>query len=146
MKQVTIEMIDKTTNRNLKGEIIVKKYLGILCFLILILTLTACGTDFDGSRTGNDSEFVMNYKMLNKMDSQDLVVTVGDVIHTKIIVEGGSLSFKIQKDDEAPIYEGKDVISSDEFDVEIEESGTYTVTVTGKKAKGSVAFTVETKQ
>lgn len=134
------------TNRDLKGEIIVKKYLGILCFLILILTLTACGTDFDGSRTGNDSEFVMNYKMLNKMDSQDLVVTVGDVIHTKIIVEGGSLSFKIRKDDEAPMYEGKDVTSSDEFDVEIEESGTYTVTVTGKKAKGSVAFTVETKQ
>lgn len=30
-----------------------KKYLGILCSLIMILSLTACGTDFDGSRTGN---------------------------------------------------------------------------------------------
>ena len=38
-------------------ENIMKKYLGILCPLILILSLTACGTDFDGSRTGNNNEF-----------------------------------------------------------------------------------------
>lgn len=45
-----------------------------------------------------------------------------------------------------PVYEGRDVIFSDEFDVAIEKSGTYTVTVTGKKARGSVSFTVEAKQ
>ncbi len=122
-----------------------KKYLRILCSLILVFTLTACGTDFDGSRTGNDSEFIMNYKILNKTDSQDLIVAKGDTIHAEIIVESGSLSFKIQKDDGlVPVYEGKDVSFSDEFDVEIEESGTYIVTVTGKKAKGSVSFTLNT--
>lgn len=40
-----------------------------------------------------------------------------------------------EEDDEVPIYEGKDVSFSDEFNVEIEESGTYTVTVTGKKQR-----------
>ena len=124
-----------------------KKYLGILCSLILIFALTACGTDFDGSRTGNDSEFIMDYKILNKTDSQNLIVTEGDAIHAEIIVENGSLSFEIRKDDGlVPVYEGKDVSFSDEFDVEIEESGTYIVTVTGKKAKGSVSFTVKTTQ
>lgn len=123
-----------------------KKYLGILCSFLLILSLTACRTDFDGSRTGNDNEFVMNYTVLNKTDSQDLSVEEGDAIHAEIIVKGGSLSFKIQKDDEAPVYEGVDVSFSDEFDVDIEESGTYTVTVTGEKAKGSVSFTVVAKQ
>ena len=123
-----------------------KKYLSILCSLILILLLTACGTDFDGSRTGNNTEFVMDYKVFNKTDSQDLIVEEGDTIHAEIIVEGGSLSFKIQKDDEVPVYEGVDVSFSDEFDVDIEESGTYTVTVTGEKAKGSISFTVVTNQ
>lgn len=123
-----------------------KKHLGILCSLIPVLVFTACGTDFDGSRTGNSNEFMMNYKVFNKMDSQDLVVEEGDTIHAEIIVEGGSLSFKIQRDDEVPVYEGVDVSVSDEFDVEIEESGTYTVTVTGKKAEGSVSFTVVTNQ
>lgn len=125
-----------------------KKHLGILCSLslILVLSLTACVSDFDGSRMGNDNELVMNYKIFNTTDSQDLIVEEGDTIHVKIIVEGGSLSFRIQKDDEVPVYEGKDISLSDEFDVEIEESGTYVVTVTGEKAKGSISFTVVTNQ
>ncbi len=123
-----------------------KKQLCILCSLILVLSLTACGSDFDGSRTGNDSAFVMDYKVLNKTDSQDLTVEKGDTIHAELIVEGGSLSVQIQKDDEVPVYEGEDVSFSDEFDIYIEESGTYTVSVTGEKAKGSVSFTVVTNQ
>lgn len=123
-----------------------KKHLCILCSFILILSLTACGADFDGSRTGNSNEFVMNYKVFNKTDSQNLIVEKGDTIHAEIIVEDGSLSFKIQKDDEVPVYEGVDVSFSDEFDVEINEGGTYTVSVTGKKAKGSINFTIVTNQ
>lgn len=123
-----------------------KKYLSILCSIILALSLTACGATFEGNRTGNDNEFVMDYKVLNKTDSQDLIVEEGDTIHAEIIVEGGSLSFKIQKDDEVPVYEGENVTFSDEFDVDIEKSGTYTVSVTGVKAKGSVSFTVVTNQ
>ena len=117
---------------------------GILYSVILVLSLTACGADFDGGRTGNHDEFVMDYKIFNKTDSQDLNVKKGDTIHVEIVVEGGSLSFEIQKDDEEPVYKGEDVSFSDEFDVDIEESGTYTVSVTGKKAKGSVSFTVVT--
>ena len=43
-----------------------KKQLVILGSCILALSLTACGADFDGSRTGNSNEFVMNYKVFNK--------------------------------------------------------------------------------
>lgn len=89
---------------------------------------------------------MMDFKVFNKTDSQDLIVEEGDTIHAEINVEGGSLSFKIQKAAEVPIYEGVDVSFSDEFDVAIEESGMYTVTVTGEKAKGSVSFTVITNQ
>lgn len=123
-----------------------KKHSCILCFFILVLSLTACGADFDGSRTGNNNEFMMDYKVFNKTDSQDLIVEKGDTIHAEIIVEGGSLSFGIQREDEVPVYEGEDVSFSDEFDIDIEESGTYTVSVTGEKAKGSVSFMVVTNQ
>ena len=123
-----------------------KKYLCILCSFILVLSLTACGADFDGSRTGNNNEFMMDYKVFNKTDAQDLIVEKGDTIHAEIIVEGGSLSFRIQREDEVPVYEGEDVSFSDEFDIDIEESGTYTVSVTGEKAKGSVSFIVVTNQ
>lgn len=123
-----------------------KKISLTVCTLISILVLTACGTEFDGSRIGNDSEFIMEYSVLNTTDAQDLTVKSGDTISAKIVVDKGSLSIKIQKDGEEPIYESDGISSSNEFDVEIDESGTYTVEVTGKKAKGSVSFIVVTKQ
>ncbi len=120
-----------------------KKIILIICTLVFLISLTACGTKFDGSRTGNDSEFIMEYSVLNTTDAQDLTIESGDTISAKIVIDKGSLSIKIQKDGEEPIYEGNGISTSNEFDVEIDESGTYTVEVTGKKAKGSVSFIVQ---
>ncbi|SCJ12104.1 Uncharacterised protein [uncultured Ruminococcus sp.] len=120
-----------------------KKIILIVCTLVFLISLTACGTEFDGSRTGNDSEFIMEYSVLNTTDAQDLTIEAGDTISAKIVVDKGSLSIKIQKDGEEPIYESNEISTSNEFDVEIDESGTYTVEVTGKKAKGSVSFIVQ---
>ena len=55
---------------------------------------------------------------------------------------GEHWQLKFKKDDEEPIYESDGISASNEFEVEVEESGIYTITVTGKKAKGSVNFTV----
>lgn len=120
-----------------------KKIILIVCTLVFLISLTACGTKFDGSRTGNDSEFIMEYSVLNTTDAQDLTIEAGDTISAKIVVDKGSLSIKIQKDGEKPIYESNGISASNEFDVEIDESGTYTVEVTGKKAKGSVSLIVQ---
>ena len=132
--------------RNSKERIFLKKFILSVCLLALTLALTACGIDFNGSRTGNDSEFIMGYSVLNRTDAQELTVEAGDTIQSKIVVIKGSLSIKIQKDGEEPIYESDGISVSNEFDVEIDESGTYTVEVTGKKAEGSVSFVVEDNQ
>ena len=47
-----------------------KKIILIICTLVFLISLTACGTKFDGSRTGNDSEFIMEYSVLNTTDAQ----------------------------------------------------------------------------
>ncbi|WP_346684740.1 hypothetical protein [Anaerostipes butyraticus] len=60
-----------------------------------------------------------------------------------LIQDAGQLSIKIQKGQEEPVYESENVCSSNNFNLDIEESGIYTVTVTGKKAKGSVRFIAE---
>ena len=123
-----------------------KKFLLIVCTLAFMVSLTGCNTKFDGSRTGNDSEFIMEYSVLNKTDTQDLIAKSGDTIGGKIIVNKGSLSIKIQKNEDEPIFESNGISESTEFDVEIDESGTYTVSITGEKAKGSVSFKVVTNQ
>lgn len=118
-----------------------KKQLGILCILIFALFLTACaGTKFDGSRNGNDSQFVMEYNVFNTSDSQDMTLESGDTISAEIVVDCGKLSIIIRKDNDTPVYESTGISASNHFNVEIEESGVYTITVTGEKTKGSVSF------
>lgn len=118
-----------------------RKVLGIICALSIVLSLSACGkTSFDGSRTGNDSQFVMEYKMFNTTDEQSLFLEAGDMIRAEVIVDSGKLAIKIQKDGDAPIYESDNTVDSENFDIEIQESGIYKITVTGEKAKGSVSF------
>lgn len=123
-----------------------KKITTIFSAVLLILSLSACSLDFDGSRTGNDTQLIMEYTAFNTTDSQDLVVEAGDIIHAEIVVEDGHLSYNIQKDDDEPIAESEGIFFSVEYDFDVEESGTYTVTVTGENAKGSVKFVVESAE
>lgn len=123
-----------------------KKITTFFSAMLLIISLSACSSDFDGSRTGNDTQLIMEYTAFNTTDTQDLVVEAGDIIHAEIVVEDGHLSYKIQKDDEEPIAESEGIFFSVEYDFDVEESGTYTVTVTGENAKGSVKFVVESAE
>lgn len=123
-----------------------KKITTFFSAMLLIISLSACSSDFDGSRTGNDTQLIMEYTEFNTTDTQDLVVEAGDIIHAEIVVEDGHLSYKIQKDDEEPIAESEGIFFSVEYDFDVEESGTYTVTVTGENAKGSLKFVVESAE
>lgn len=117
-----------------------KKYLGLLLCGCL---LAGCGmADFNGSRTGNDSQFLMEYTIFNTTDSQLLELKKGDKIHGEIEKKAGKLAVTIQQEGKEPILESRDMPSGS-FDIEIEEDGAYRITVTGEKAKGSVSFTKE---
>lgn len=112
--------------------------------LSLLLLLSACTARqeplFNGSRTGNDSQFLMSYTICNKTDSQTLHAQAGDILYAQIVVEGGQLSYTIQKEQEPPLASGEGVTTSEEFEVALHEGGAYTVTVTGEHARGSVQF------
>ena len=82
----------------------------------------------------------MKYKIFNTTDEQSLLLESGDTIRTEVIVDSGKLSIKIQKDSDTPIYERDDIVTSENFDVEIQESGTYKITVIGENTKGGVNF------
>ena len=113
-------------------------------FLLLLLPLlAACVSDFDGSRTGNDRELIMSYRMFNTTDSQELTVAAGDNIHVEITAERGQISLTIQRDGETPLYQAEEIASSDAFDLQANKDGTYTVSVTGKKAKGAISVAVQ---
>ena len=66
---------------------------------LLILSLAACGSTpaFNGSRTGNDEQFLLDYTMFNTTDSQELTAQAGDQIRADITVDGGNCPFRSRK-------------------------------------------------
>lgn len=118
----------------------------IFSVIFFITSLTGCSSDFNENGTGNNKQLIMEYTAFNTTDSQDLAAEAGDTIHTEIVIEDGQLSYKIQKNDDELIAESEGIFFSVDFDVEVEESGTYTVTVAGEKTKGSVKFVVESAE
>lgn len=102
--------------------------------------ITFPGGHVERGESFTDSQFVMEYKIFNTTDEQSLLLESGDIIRTEVIVDSGKLSIKIQKDSDTPIYERDDIVTSENFDVEIQESGTYKITVIGENTKGGVSF------
>lgn len=123
-------------------------YIKFLLLLTASLTIGACSREmsrFDGSRSGNESHLSMDYKVLNGTDTQELELTAGDTVFFDIASLSGTIGIQLQKEEDTPVYEGSDIPTST-FQVEITDSGTYTLTVTGKRSRGKVSVTKETPE
>jgi hypothetical protein len=107
--------------------------------LIVSTLLCACaqGAAFNGNMTRDKDHFDMIFEILNSSYSHELEMKEGEAFEVTVDVESGDLSLLIQKDDDKPIYQGNKIESA-KFQVGIETEGTYTLTVTGRKARGHV--------
>lgn len=108
--------------------------------IVTALSATACKSNvkFDGERTGNDSEFILEYEMFNGSDSQDLKLQKGDSLEVEVVNDGGTLNMDIvKKDDGETLYEGENLRTSS-FEIKAPEDGIYEVSVEGEKAVGEV--------
>ena len=88
----------------------------------------------------------MVFMLMLEMQVRNINSALKQVLNRLTVTQMTGNEAEIQKEEEEPIYEDNEISVSNEFDVEIDESGTYTVEVTGKKAKGSVSFIVEDNQ
>ncbi len=79
----------------------------------------------------------MTFENLNTSYSHELEMKEGEALEVTVDAESGNLSLIIQKDDNKPIYQGNKIKSA-KFQVGIDTEGTYTLTVTGRKARGYV--------
>ena len=114
----------------------------------ICLALTGCSfyqPTYNGSMIANKTQFVLEYSVMNTTESHTLKLTEGDMIETEIIRDEGEVSVVIGQSGQKPIYQGNQ-LSTSTFQLVIEESGTYQIKVTGKKARGSVNFMVVTPE
>ena len=119
-----------------------RKIVTILSVMLFIISLTACSPEFNGSSTGNDTQFIMEYSILNKSDYRNMTLKTGDIINTSIVSNSGSVDIKVENSTGEVIYSDEDIPTSD-FEIVIPKDDTYKFTVTGHHAKGSVKFILE---
>ena len=108
----------------------------------LLFLLTGCGTGsvFDGSRVSNASEFQMSYSVLNREEWADLNLTEGDRLKVFLSHTEGAVDVTVGMEGKGPIYRGNGQQNAD-FILEIAETGSYHISVSGHQAKGNAAFT-----
>ena len=107
--------------------------------LIVSTLLCACaqGAAFNGNMTRDKDHFDMTFEILNTSYSHELEMKEGEALEVTVDAESGNLSLIIQKDDNKPIYQGNKIKSA-KFQVGIDTEGRYTLTGTGRKARGYV--------
>ena len=106
---------------------------GICMFAAMIFLLA-------GSRVSDASGFRMEYSILNREESADLTLTEGDCLLVSLSHTEGTVDVTVGMEGQTPIYRGNGQQNA-EFVLEIAETGSYHIFVSGHQAKGNISFT-----
>ena len=113
------------------------------CLLSVILfMLSGCHTDsvFDGSRVSKASEFQIDYSVLDREETEDLVLYARDQLHITLSHTKGYVDVTVGMEGKEPIYRGNGQQNAD-FVLEIAETGNYHISVSRHQARGNISFT-----
>ena len=120
-----------------------RKAVAAICMLAaMVLPLTGCGTGsvFDGSRVANASEFQMEYSVLNREETAELVLQAGEQLRVTLSHTEGTVDVTVGMEGQEPVYRGRGQQNA-EFVLEIAKTGNYHISVSAHQAKGNVSFT-----
>lgn len=119
-----------------------KKYYFIVFLMLILVVAAACGNQvFDGSRTGNDEQFLLDYYVLNCTKTHEINLEKGTTVNVEIENKSGHVDILVSDTEGEEIYRG-DNEKSGKFSITIPNKDIYEFSVTGKNAKGSVHFRV----
>ena len=112
----------------------------MLAAMLFLLTGCRTGSVFDGSRVSDASGFRMEYSILNREESAGLNLTEGDRLQVSLSHTEGTVDVTVGMEGQAPIYRGNGQQNAD-FVLEIAETGSYHIFVSGHQAKWNISFT-----
>ncbi|MEL7570957.1 MAG: hypothetical protein AAGU14_10425 [Eubacteriaceae bacterium] len=114
----------------------------IITVLLIVLFCGCANQVFDGSSTGNDEQFILSYSVLNCEKTHQMTLDEGSVISVSINNGKGRIDVMVVGSQGRVLYKGDDA-DNNEFKLTVQQSDTYTFSVTGKNAKnGNISFIV----
>ena len=99
------------------------------------------GARFNGNSLLNPDEMALDYTILNGSFTHTMRLQSGDVLDVALQVDEGTLGIAIEGSDGTPLYQNDDLDTS-QFHLEISQTDSYHVTITGSNTKGSIHLKV----
>ena len=99
------------------------------------------GARFNGSSLLNPDEMALDYTILNGSFTHTMRLQSGDVLDVALQVDEGTLGIAIEGSDGTPLYQN-DNLDTSQFHLEISQTDSYQVTITGSNTKGSIHLKV----
>lgn len=99
------------------------------------------GARFNGSSLLNPDEIALDYSILNGSFTHTMRLQSGDVLDVALQVDEGTLGIAIEGSDGTPLYQN-DNLDTSQFHLEISQTDSYHVTITGSHTKGSIHLKV----
>ncbi len=103
---------------------------------------------FDGDRISEPGRFALQFERMDRTDSETLSLAEGDALRVSWQIESGQIDVTIGMEGEEALYRANDRAAGDEADfcVKIPQTGSYTITVTARDAKGRIEFLKSTSE
>ena len=89
----------------------------------------------------NPDEIALDYSILNGSFTHTMRLQSGDVLDVALQVDEGTLGIAIEGSDGTPLYQS-DNLDTSQFHLEISQTDSYHVTITGSHTKGSIHLKV----
>lgn len=108
--------------------------------VLLCVLLAACGEGyvFDGQKTATNGVFQLDYALFDGKEIADMALESGSVLKLTVFQEEGSVDITVGIEGGITIYEGHGLTDMT-FTLNVNQSGTYRITVVGHNAKGNVS-------
>lgn len=130
------------------GAGLLPKYIGILAVLVVLAALV-CGAMYTSFSRRSDYSlrewadgYSIGMKRLNDTISTTYDLKKGDVIRIEALVIHGRTRVVVRDPQEKPVFD-EDLNNIREINIEIEEDGSYQIRCTGKRAEGSISFSIQ---
>lgn len=97
---------------------------------------------FNGNSIKNESEYTLDFDVLNGQDFHSLNLNEEDVLDVNANIDSGKVKVEIKEVSGESIYRSSEITTSN-FKVVIPTTGAYEIKVEGKNAKGKISFSKE---
>lgn len=113
-----------------------------LTMLVMVFDIGCSKQVFSGNRTSNDKQFIMDYTILNREETQELKLNESVAVDVNIENKSGKLKILITDSSGKELYRS-DNAATGKFSIKIPKTDSYKFSVIGKKASGGVSFKIE---